>query len=66
MTMTIGRLADRLLGAIVPKTSAGACACNDYWCTDYYGRGCPPGKRNRRCHASCDCSKVTCAPCGSC
>ena len=50
MTRKLSRLADRLVAAVVPKTSAGACACNDCWCAT----------GGRWCCANCDCSKVTC------
>lgn len=64
MTKTLGRMTDRLLAVLVPKTTAGACACNDSWCTGYY---CPRGKV-ATCRANCDCSKVTCGTCrvGTC
>jgi len=59
MTKTIGRLADRMLGLVVPKATAGACPCNDTVCVP-----CPnvPGKvRNAR--YNCNCTKVTYTAC---
>lgn len=55
----LGRLADRMLGAVLPKAAAGACACNDSWCTT---TGCASYAK-RTCRANCDCSKVTCGYC---
>ncbi|WP_163505998.1 hypothetical protein [Fodinicola acaciae] len=64
MTATLGRMTDRLLGLFVPATTAGACACGDFYCST---SGCRAGYR-RDCTASCDCSRVTCGTCyrGSC
>jgi hypothetical protein len=58
MSRTLGMLADRLVAAIVPKSSAGACVCNDCYYTPCYNVGC------RRCCTNCNCT----APptCGSC
>lgn len=60
MTETLGRMTDRLLSVFVPKTTAGACACNDYVCTNYY---CADKTKKQLCHWNCDCSKRTCSPC---
>lgn len=49
----LGGMADRLLGHVVPRTSAGACACGDCYYTPY-GSGC------KRCCANCTCTKTTC------
>jgi hypothetical protein len=59
MTETLGRMTDRLLSVFVPKTTAGACACNDYFCTSW---GCAAGYVHR-CHDSCDCTKRVCGTC---
>lgn len=61
MTKTLGRMSDRLLSVLVPKTTASACACNDSYCTT---TGCARGLQ-RRCRDSCDCSKTTCGACHS-
>lgn len=59
MTKTLGRMSDRLLAVLVPKTSAGACACGDMWCST---SGCARGKV-KTCRANCDCSIVKCEAC---
>ncbi|GAA1693428.1 hypothetical protein [Fodinicola feengrottensis] len=59
MTKTLGLVSDRLLTLFVPKTTASACACNDYYCTRY---GCPAGYI-RDCRDNCDCSKTVCGVC---
>jgi hypothetical protein len=61
MIRTLGLVTDRLLSVLVPKTTASACACNDYFCT--YS-GCPGG-HVRTCHSNCNCSKTTCGACFS-
>lgn len=55
----LGRLADRMLSAVLPKADGGACACNDTWCSY---TGCPSGYR-KSCRANCDCSIVKCSAC---
>ena len=57
MSKTLGMLADRLVGAIVPKTAAGACVCNDCYYTQCYNTGC------RRCCTNCNCTQETCGSC---
>ena len=57
MSKTLGMLADRLVGAIVPKTAAGACVCNDCYYTQCYNPGC------RRCCTNCNCTQETCGSC---
>jgi hypothetical protein len=61
MTKTLGLAADRLLDLLVPKTTAGACPCNDSYCTPYQ---CAPGKV-RTARTNCDCSKTTYSACYS-
>jgi hypothetical protein len=34
MVQGVGRLADRMLSLLVPETSAAACACNEWSCTN--------------------------------
>lgn len=59
MTKTLGRMTDRLLAALVPKTTAGACPCGDSYCTP---SGCSGGKVHK-CRDSCDCKRQSCTPC---
>ncbi len=58
MRKTFDALADRLVGAIVPKTTAGACPCGDCYYTCY---GC--GTNSRRCCTNCYCTSKTCSAC---
>ena len=62
MTKVLGGLADRLVGAIVPKTTAGACPCNDCWNTPW---NCGHGFC-RRCCTNCNCTITTCEGCYIC
>ncbi len=59
MRKTFDALADRLVAAIVPKTTAGACPCGDCYYTGYrcYNGLC------RRCCANCYCTSTTCSSC---
>jgi hypothetical protein len=60
MSRTLGILADRLVGAIVPKTNAGACVCNDCYytpCSAGGGNGC------KRCCTNCNCTSTSCGAC---
>lgn len=55
MRSTLNKLADRLVNLVVPKTTAGACACNNW---EYE---CFSGCRNFRCarvHRNCNCSQI--------
>jgi len=53
----LGALADRLVGSIVPKTTAGACACND----SFYS---PCGTNKcKLCRSNCNCTVTTCSAC---
>jgi hypothetical protein len=59
----IGALADRMLTAVVPKTTAGACPCNDSYqafcfCLKAYHKA-----FYKTCHTNCDCSRTTCGDC---
>lgn len=57
MRQTLERVADRLVSVIVPKTTAGACACGP-WDNGWVDRGC------ERCWASYNCwCKVTYSQC---
>ena len=56
MIKALGALADRLVAAVVPKTTAGACVCNDCYYT-------PCGSGCKRCCANCNCTVVTCGSC---
>jgi hypothetical protein len=56
MSKLIGNLADRLVTAFVPKTTAGACPCNDSYFTSC-------GSSCKLCWANCNCTKVTCSAC---
>lgn len=60
----LGRLADRMLGAVLPQADAGACPCGDSYCT--YS-GCPRGYK-RTCRDNCNCTQTSCGPCsrGTC
>lgn len=61
MTKMLGSLADRLVTAFVPKTTAGACPCNDC----YYTSCVSPGFGGcRRCCTNCNCTSTTCSGCG--
>lgn len=61
MGKAMGRLADRLLGVLVPKTTAAACPCNDYWTANCY---CYNHRRYvKQCRSNCDCSVTTCGSC---
>lgn len=60
MLKAIGVMGDRLVSLVVPKTTAGACPCNDcFW--SYCGVLCPRGFRPYVCR-SCNCSltSITC------
>ncbi|WP_328329882.1 hypothetical protein OHA70_07265 [Kribbella sp. NBC_00382] len=63
MRTTVQRLADRLVSSVLPKTTAGACPCNDTY-TGYCNRECPGKKGLFR--TNCDCSKTTLIGCVSC
>ncbi|MDX6258489.1 MAG: hypothetical protein QOH84_177 [Kribbellaceae bacterium] len=63
MRTTVQRLADRLVSSVLPKTTAGACPCNDTY-TGYCG-GC--GTRKAVLYRdNCDCTKTTRIGCVSC
>ena len=52
----LSAFADRMVTAVVPKTTAGACPCNDcYWT--------PCGSLCMRCCTNCNCTSTTCGPC---
>jgi hypothetical protein len=57
MTKAFGRLADRFVLAFVPKTTAGACPCNDCWYTHC------PNTLCKRCCSNCNCTQTTCSLC---
>ncbi|MFG1923030.1 hypothetical protein [Cryptosporangium sp. NPDC048952] len=59
MTQTIGKLADRLLSAVVPRTTAAA--GYETWCFSC-------GGTNQRCTRYCsgNCSPWYCDACGTC
>jgi hypothetical protein len=59
MTRTIGKLADRMLSVVVPRTTAAA----GYEYTCWYCGG-----TNARCWRYCagDCSRWYCDACGTC
>jgi len=62
MRSRLNTLADRLVTRLVPKITAGACACNGYeyecssWCTI---------TRCARVGRNCDCSKIISRSCVS-
>ncbi|NEA31288.1 hypothetical protein [Streptomyces sp. SID13031] len=63
MRKTVQRLADRMVSAVAPKATAGACPCGDTY-VGYCG-----GCGSRRAHlyrTSCDCSRTTSIGCVSC
>lgn len=53
----LGAVADRMVSAFVPKTTAGACPCNDV----YYSK-CSNGMC-KRCRTNCNCTVTTCSSC---
>jgi hypothetical protein len=56
MGKVVGAVADRLINLMVPRATAGACACNDCYQTDNCsGAGCPMGTAPYYC-TNCDCS----------
>jgi hypothetical protein len=61
MTRTIGKLADRLLSVVVPKTTASAVTQTKcQWCTSTY---------SRRCYRDCyggQCEAWWCDSCNTC
>jgi len=60
---SIAGIADRLVNLVVPRVTAGACACGDRW-VDACGK-CGSHKAHLW-QASCDCSKNTLLGCVSC
>jgi hypothetical protein len=56
----IGKLADRMLTAFVPKAQAGAC-CTEHGQCYLNSSGCPGGSFKRCCY-DCNCRAV-CGPC---
>jgi hypothetical protein len=60
MLTTMARLADRVLEVVVPKAQAGACPCNDAYCTTI---GCRHDNRSGPIQGywyvryNCDCSE---------
>ncbi|EXG82799.1 hypothetical protein CryarDRAFT_4000 [Cryptosporangium arvum DSM 44712] len=57
MTRAFEKMADRFVSAFVPKTTAGACECNDCYYT-----GCTNGYC-KRCCTNCHCTSTTCSSC---
>jgi hypothetical protein len=56
MIKALDAFADRLVAAVVPKTTAGACPCNDCYYTTCSG-GC------KRCCSNCYCTSTSCSSC---
>ncbi|MEV8374237.1 hypothetical protein AB0P21_15955 [Kribbella sp. NPDC056861] len=65
MRTTVQRLADRLVTAVVPNTTAGACPCNDTY-VGYCNTGGCSGNKAPLYRTNCDCSKTTRIGCVSC
>lgn len=57
MSKMLTGFADRLVTAFVPKTTAGACPCNDCYYTRCSSGAC------KRCCANCNCTQTTCSSC---
>lgn len=63
MRTAVAGLADRLVTLVVPKTTAGACPCNDVsyrycWCNWFTLR-----KMYQRCNLGCHCNVLNCSGC---
>lgn len=59
MRNVLGAVADRLVGLVVPRTTAAACACND-WVDHCIGH------ELVRCYYDCWCNLRRCEGIGSC
>jgi hypothetical protein len=65
MRKTLGVLADRLVGHLVPKTVAGACPCGDVYYQFCYCNWATGAAMHKRCQTNCDCSVTTCGGCST-
>ncbi|TWD82531.1 hypothetical protein FB561_3664 [Kribbella amoyensis] len=66
MRSAIGALADRLVTAVVPRSTAGACACGDtFWSACKAYAECPYA-RKALVRMSCDCRSYTIIQCDFC
>lgn len=63
MVALVGSLADRTLALFVPKTTAGACACNDTYRQKCFCLVAYHKTFWRTCRTNCDCSETTCGDC---
>ena len=62
MEQSIGRAADWLLSWVVPSTTATACQCNEWNCTDIYCGGAEDRSYYLRIFYGCSC-RVTATKC---